>query len=1037
MALEEKREKRPPVTPMMIEEEAALRNGSRGLPPGPWAEAAGPRPRTTERHIAVHKRLVLGFAVSILALLAVTMVAVLLSVRFEECGAAADGPPRAANNGSLPGPAAGQPRGRAEPREEARGGEEAAEQQQQEEEEEEEEWQRRRQLPPWARPRLPRHLRPLHYNLMLSAFMENFTFCGEVNVQLEVRNASRYIVLHAHRMHIEAVRVAEDKLAGAVRVARSFLYPQTQVLVVVLNRSLEVQRSYNLKIIYNALIENELLGFFRSSYVLHGERRFLGVTQFSPTHARKAFPCFDEPIYKATFKISIKHQATYISLSNMPVETSVFEEDGWVTDHFSQTPLMSTYYLAWAVCNFTYRETVTKSGVVVRLYARPDAIRRGSGDYALNITRRLIEFYEDYFKVPYSLPKLDLLAVPKHPYAAMENWGLSVFVEQRILLDPSISSISYLLDVTMVIVHELCHQWFGDLVTPVWWEDVWLKEGFAHYFEFIGTDYLYPGWNMEKQRFLTDVLHEVMLLDGLASSHPVSQEVQQATDIDRVFDWIAYKKGAALIRMLANFMGHSVFQMGLQDYLTIHKYGNAARNDLWNTLSKALKRVGKSVNIQEVMDQWTLQMGYPVITILGNETTDGVIVISQERFVYDSDTKTKDSGLGDSSYLWQIPLTIAVGNTSHISSEAIIWVSNKSEHHRIPALEEASWLLGNINQTGYFRVNYDIRNWRLLINQLTRNHEVISVSDRAGLIDDAFNLARAGYLPQNIPLEIIRYLSEEKDFLPWHAASQALYPLDKLLDRTENYNVFSEYILRQVATMYLKLGWPTNNLNKSLVQASYQHEELRREVIMLACSFGNKHCHQQAATLISDWISSNRNRIPLNVRDIVYCTGVSLMDEDVWEFIWMKFHSTIAVSEKKILLEALTCSDDRNLLNRLLNLSLNSEVVLDQDAIDVIIHVARNPHGRDLAWKFFREKWKILNARYGEALFMNSKLISGVTEFLNTEEELRELKNFIKSYEEGAAASFSRAVETVEANVRWQRLYKEELFQWLRKSLTH
>ncbi|XP_039247251.1 thyrotropin-releasing hormone-degrading ectoenzyme isoform X3 [Pipra filicauda] len=989
MALEEKREKRPPVTPMMIEEEAALRNGSRGLTPGPWAEAAGPRPRTTERHIAVHKRLVLGFAVSILALLAVTMIAVLLSVRFEECGAAADGPPRASGNGSLSGaarqpPGAGQPPG--QPEEEARGGEAA-----EEEEEEEEEWQRRQELPPWARPRLPRHLRPLHYNLMLSAFMENFTFSGEVNVQLEVRNASRYIVLHAHRMHIEAVRVAEDKLAGGVRVARTFFYPQTQVFVVVLNRSLEVQRSYNLKIIYNALIENELLGFFRSSYVLHGERRFLAVTQFSPTHARKAFPCFDEPIYKATFKISIRHQATYLSLSNMPVETSVFEEDGWVTDHFSQTPLMSTYYLAWAVCNFTYRETVTKSGVVVRLYARPDAIRRGSGDYALNITRSLIEFYEDYFKVPYSLPKLDLLAVPKHPYAAMENWGLSVFVEQRILLDPSISSILYLLDVTMVIVHELCHQWFGDLVTPVWWEDVWLKEGFAHYFEFVGTDYLYPGWNM----------------------------------------------GAALIRMLANFMGHSVFQMGLQDYLTIHKYGNAARNDLWNTLSKALKRVGKSVNIQEVMDQWTLQMGYPVITILGNETTDNIIVISQERFVYDSDAKPKDPSRGDNSYLWQIPLTIAVGNTSHISSEAIIWVSNKSEHHRIPAFEEAGWLLGNINQTGYFRVNYDIRNWRLLINQLTRNHEVISVSNRAGLIDDAFNLARAGYLPQNIPLEIIRYLSEEKDFLPWHAASRALYPLDKLLDRTENYNIFNEYILRQVASMYLKLGWPMNNLNKSLVQASYQHEELRREVIMLACSFGNKHCHQQAATLISDWISSNRNRIPLNVRDIVYCTGVSLMDEDVWEFIWMKFHSTTAVSEKKILLEALTCSDDRNLLNRLLNLSLNSEVVLDQDAIDVIIHVARNPHGRDLAWKFFREKWKILNARYGEALFMNSKLVSGVTEFLNTEGELRELKNFIKSYEGGAAVSFSRAVETVEANVRWQRLYKEELFHWLRKSLTH
>ncbi|CAI9535758.1 unnamed protein product [Staurois parvus] len=160
------------------------------------------------------------------------------------------------------------------------------------------------------------------------------------------------------------------------------------------------------------------------------------------------------------------------------------------------------------------------------------------------------------------------------------------------------------------------------------------------------------------------------------------------------------------------------------------------------------------------------------------------------------------------------------------------------------------------------------------------------------------------------------------------------------------------------------------------------------------------------------------------------------MDEDVWEFIWMKFHSTTAVSEKKILLEALTCSDNRNLLNRLLNLSLNSEVVLDQDAIDVIIHVARNPHGRDSAWKFFRDKWKILNARYGEALFMNSKLISGVTEFLNTEEELNELKNFIQLHKVGSAvAPLSRALETVDANVRWQRLYREELFQWLRRTL--
>ncbi|XP_045645525.1 thyrotropin-releasing hormone-degrading ectoenzyme-like [Ursus americanus] len=359
-----------PFAATMGENDAALRAGGRGLS-DPWTDSVGVRPRTTERHITVHKRLVLAFAVSIVALLAVTMLAVLLSLRFDECGASAApgadgglaGFPARGGNGSLPGSArrnhqAGGDSSQPEAGGEATPGTPSA---QPPSEEEREQWQ------PWTQLRLSGHLKPLHYNLMLTAFMENFTFSGEVNVEIACRNATRYVVLHASRVAVEKVQVAEDRVAGAVPVAGFFLYPQTQVLVVVLNRTLDAQRNYNLKIIYNALIENELLGFFRSSYVLHGERRFLGVTQFSPTHARKAFPCFDEPIYKATFKISIKHQATYLSLSNMPVETSVFEEDGWVTDHFSQTPLMSTYYLAWAICNFTYRETTTKSGVAVSI----------------------------------------------------------------------------------------------------------------------------------------------------------------------------------------------------------------------------------------------------------------------------------------------------------------------------------------------------------------------------------------------------------------------------------------------------------------------------------------------------------------------------------------------------------------------------------------------------------------------------------------------------------------------------------------------
>uniref|UniRef100_A0A671PND6 Aminopeptidase n=1 Tax=Sinocyclocheilus anshuiensis TaxID=1608454 RepID=A0A671PND6_9TELE len=940
-------------------EDASMRNG-RALS-DQWADSVVVRPRTTEQHITVNKRLVLGFAISILTLIVVTAIAITLSVSFERCAAESSG--ALAANGSSNSKWKQSRDGNISHRDSEDGQQ------------------------PWRHLRLPATLRPRHYDLRLSVYMENFTFSGEVNIEFECVHSTKFIVLHTDRLEVERVLVYSDsKKAGAMRIQRRFHYQPKQVYVIALHREMKPLRTYKINITFHAHIEHELLGFFRSSHVLNGERRFLAVTQFSPTHARKAFPCFDEPIYKATFRVSLKHESSYQSLSNMPVEASTSDEDGWVTNHFSRTPRMSTYYLAWAVCNFIYREAVTDNGVVIRLYARPDAIQSGSGDYALHITKRLLQFYQDYFKVKYSLPKLDLLAVPKHPYAAMENWGLSVFVEQKILLDPDVSSFSYQMELTMVVVHEICHQWFGDLVTPVWWEDVWLKEGFAHYFEYIGTDFLFPKWNMEKQRFLTDVLHEVMLLDGLASSHPISQEVFEATDIDRVFDWIAYKKGAALIRMLANVMGQPLFQRGLN----------------------AMQREGKDINITQVMDRWTLQMGYPVVTISKNDSLDSSVTISQEHFVYDTDAKIQNPELFNNSFQWQIPLTLAVGNSSHISTETIIWVSNKTG---------TNYVLFNFTKT-----------WLIFQGKMHKNE--LLVSDPCTL----FLFSRAGYLPQNVPLQMISYLSQETEFLPWHAASRALYQLDKLLDRTEDHSLFSDYVLRQVEPKYHKLGWPAASPDGSFMQVAYQADELQSAKRGDACSFGNKHCHRQAVSLISDWISSNKNRIPPNVRDIVYCTGVSLMDEDVWEFIWMEFHSSTAISEKKVLLEALTCSDNIFLLNRLLNLSLTSDLVPDQDVIDVIIHVGRNPLGRHLAWRYFCEKWDILNSRYGEALFMNSKLISGVTEFLNTEAELNELKEFILTTGGESAPAFARAVEIVQANVKWHILFQQQFYRWLRKA---
>ncbi|XP_045071649.1 thyrotropin-releasing hormone-degrading ectoenzyme-like, partial [Coregonus clupeaformis] len=359
-------------TPMGIED-----NNTRNGLSDQWADSMVVRPRTTERSITVHKKLVLGFAISILTLIVVTAIAVLLSVRFEEC--AGESTSRAGNgsNAKFNGSRDGNGNHKDE------------------------------EAQPWRHLRLPTSLRPRHYDLRLSVYMDNFTFSGEVNIEFECVNSTKFIVLHTDRLEVEKVAVYSDnKKPGVMRIHRQFHYRANQVYVIALHRELKPTRTYKVNITFEAQIESELLGFFRSSYMLQGERRYMAVTQFSPTHARKAFPCFDEPIYKATFRVILRHDASYLSLSNMPVEASISDDDGWVTNHFSRTPRMSTYYLAWAVCNFTYREVTTDSGVVIRLYARPNAIQSGAGDYALHITKRLLQFYEDYFKVKYSLPKL-------------------------------------------------------------------------------------------------------------------------------------------------------------------------------------------------------------------------------------------------------------------------------------------------------------------------------------------------------------------------------------------------------------------------------------------------------------------------------------------------------------------------------------------------------------------------------------------------------------------------------------------------------
>ncbi|KAL1132751.1 hypothetical protein AAG570_010703 [Ranatra chinensis] len=521
-----------------------------------------------------------------------------------------------------------------------------------------------------------------------------------------------------------------------------------------LQRPLESGKRYRLYMNYTATLNDLLQGFYRSSYIdsTTNETRWLAATQFSPTDARRAFPCWDEPAFKAKFTISIGRPSNMGSLSNMPIShtnrLNIFP--GWYWDHYKTTLPMSTYLVGFIASDLAHFNAHSN-----KVWTRKDALPQAI--YAATIGPKLLENLEKYFGIDFPLPKLDLVALPDFGFNGMENWGLITFRESAMLYDPNVSTVQGKKKVGIVIGHEIAHQWFGNLVTPQWWDDLWLKEGFATYIGYRALNTAEPTWKIMDQ-FVIDTLQPVMSIDSLNMSHQISNPVADPKDIRQIFDAISYDKGASIIRMISSFLGEDKFRKGLQIYLLKHKYGNAKRTQLWDAFAEAGE--DHSVDIGEVMDTWTLQVGYPVLTVMRNYSTN-ITTLKQERFLL-SGEKMNDS-------IWWIP----VSYTNEIEQDfettiPKLWMSEKIVSVPFSDLPSHKWLLVNINQTGkwkmgYFRVNYDIQNWNLLKNSFLALPELT----QAQLIDDAYNLAAAGYVPYTIPLSLSEKLKDSSNYLPW------------------------------------------------------------------------------------------------------------------------------------------------------------------------------------------------------------------------------------------------------------------------------
>lgn len=876
----------------------------------------------------------------------------------------------------------------------------------------------------WRNFRLPDYINPVHYDLEVKPLLEEDTYTGVVSISINVSKPTRHLWLHIRETWVTKLPVLQRPSGEQVPLRKCFEYKKLEYLVVEAEQELapsDDQGPYRLTLEFAGWLNGSLVGFYRTTYVENGVTKSIAATDHEPTDARKSFPCFDEPNKKATYTVTIIHPNEYGALSNMPVDKQEVVDAKWNRTVFQKSVPMSTYLVCFAVHQFVPVQRWSNSGKPLTIYVQEQ--QKHTAEYAANITKSVFDYFEEYFNMSYALPKLDKIAIPDFGTGAMENWGLITYRETNLLYDPEESASSNKQRVASVVAHELVHQWFGNTVTMEWWEDLWLNEGFASFFEFLGVAHAEKDWKMREQMLLEDVL-PVQEDDSLMSSHPIVVNVTTPAEITSVFDGISYSKGASILRMLEDWITPENFQKGCQMYLKQYEFKNAKTSDFWGALAEAS---GKPV--KEVMDTWTSQMGYPVLTVTNTRT------VSQKRFLLDARANASQppSILG---YRWNIP----VRWTENGLASSVLY--NRSEAGGITLTSSNpdgnDFVKINPDHIGFYRVNYEEKTWDnialyLLNNSVTRVAIAnFSSADRASLIDDAFALARAQLLKYEAALNLTRYLITEQDFLPWQRVISAVtYVISMFEDDNVLYPKMKEYFQQQVTPIADSLTW--NDTGDHLTKL------LRSSVLGFACKMEVKQALESASRLFKEWLEGNGNvRLPVNLRLLVYRYGMQHSgDESAWNYMLEQYQKTSLAQEKEKLLYGLASVNNITLLSRYLELIKDPNVIKSQDVFTVIRYISYNRHGKTMAWKWIQTNWDYLVNRF-TINDRNLGRIVTIAEPFNTELQLWEIESFFAKYPEAGAGETPRqqVLETVKNNIEWLKQNRATITNWFNTVLS-
>jgi len=837
--------------------------------------------------------------------------------------------------------------------------------------------------------RLPTSVVPERYEIRLTPDLTLWKFTGDVNITVQVLQAARAVVLNAAELAMRSVTMRRPD--GAVLQGSVQLDNENEQVVLSFPEIL-TPGSYSLQIQFAGVLNDKLHGFYRSVYKgVDGQDKPLASTQFESTDARRAFPCWDEPAFKAVYQVTLVVDDKLTAISNARVvrETAILGA-GKKEVVFADTIKMSTYLVAFVVGEFEGTAPVTADGVPLRVLAVPG--KKNLGDFAAAIGKASLEHFSHYYGIAYPGDKLDLIAIPDFASGAMENLGAITFRETALLVDPHKATRAELERVADVVSHENAHMWFGDLVTMQWWNGLWLNEAFATFMEMLAVDAWKPEWRRWDSFAVSRAA--AMQVDGLKSTRPIEFPVEKPEEAAGMFDVLTYEKGASVLRMLEQYLGPDHFRDGIRLYLQRHAYGNAETTDLWDALEDSTR-----APVRALMDSWIFQPGYPLISV---EKSDRTIRISQQIFRYMQDGS-------DSGRTWHVPLFLRVGTKSGVIEQTLLLVERE---HNIEFDQAPDWVVVNAGAHGFYRVRYSPE----LLSALRRGMMTyLTPVERFALVNDTWAATLAGLVSLTEYLELIDQMAGETDVNVWATMIASFHQLHRILDDPQ-YEKLADRLKSVLAPAVARLGWMVRSDEGEL------ESQLRGDLIgALGVLANDRAAQDDARVLFSEYEknseSVDRNVVPALVAILSHTGGIT-----EYENFFARFENARTPQEETRYLFALANFTDPELVDRTLELTL-SGAVRTQNSPYLMRGLLLNRRARERSWSFLKTQWNEMNRQYPDNAIprMCEGIIGLVTPDLETD-----AKNFFTTHPvKQGSKQIEQHLERLRVSVGCQERWRE------------